>query len=388
MQTKTDNRIQGLNTLPRASGAVAIFSQLRMNLNGRSYFSEPQADPPLPPNVQEIGEWLVKSFPIKGAKKEMLEKFIGMVSKLKSMHADMNTLFKAIGVCGGFKQTFEMDFPEQSVLTAELYMLDDTKLQVHLTMCWLALVGEWLKRLAKHFDFLMTVKQVGLIQWFGPKACRMSYVRCATKESATRRDRGDRIETVTVTTEIEEANTHDVIDATSWQFPNRNIPAPNRVNALVPAIPEWIRKWMTEVDGTMIHESIIPKVVGKTVTTTEVMKPIERDVNIYEPGIVFANHWVLAGWTIDEVNDETQRKETEVRERARRQEEYEREQLDKRRRQEESEASYKRYVLEEEMRAAGVKDGCECKECRWLRKDVLRKKEGRRMTLLEHFFGT
>lgn len=184
------------------------------------------------------------------------------------------------------------------------------------------------KLITQFFDGLLRLNErqlIGMAHWPGPNAIKYHFyrhrIRPLTPQSTTtttqmsRASRwsplGERIETeylqrIESGTPVEihfECHQHDAIDAFTTSIENSQVVMPANVQALIRAIPPWMRPSIRIVDGYLIRERVNQRKTTELLVVTDVKEEVYTEYTYgFEPAVLL-DEIVLTGWGPKEIEN-------------------------------------------------------------------------------------
>lgn len=219
--------------------------------------------------------------------------------------------------------------PPPNIATAELGSMPKDHVRDRLSRALAQVSQKLIEQFFDGLDLLLEKEKLGFSHWPGETAVNYRFYRTvvrardaivhrtATQVVAPKNDRGpDWTVTQTLHREIKaipldisvEHHTHDAIDAFTTTIEESKVVMPREVEALIKAIPDWMRPSIRIIDGYLIRERVEEKKRRSETVVTEVTESVEttyqqrvkpRPFNPYSHGFepaVMLGTIVLTGW--------------------------------------------------------------------------------------------
>ena len=164
---------------------------------------------------------------------------------------------------------------------------------------------------------LVEMDVVGIIEWPGPRACKLNFFRHTIEQDRVGSRKTTTVRQVTRRTlAVEEwerprarnrysieRHEHHVMNAEARELEQTRYPIPREYNELIDCIPEWLSPHVRVLEGDLILERIVQRQIREEQWEST---PKLRNAYEIEPAILLG-HYVLTGWGQQEVDRETHR---------------------------------------------------------------------------------
>ena len=212
--------------------------------------------------------------------------------------------------------------PLEPILTADLIVQPLAVIQEEVRN-WLQVSSRAItNQLVLSLHTLVQMDVVGIIEWPGPRACKLHFFRHIVDQDRVRTRSSSKVQRVARNTlSIEEwervqarnrfgieRHEHHVMNAEARELRQTRYPIPLEHKELIDRIPEWLRPHVRVLEGDLILERVVQRTLSEEQWEST---PKLRTAYEIEPAILLG-HCVLTGWGQREVDRETHRRQREL----------------------------------------------------------------------------